>query len=78
MIAALTVLKTRSFCRRAEGLNIIYEVAERISASTALSEKGPSAVDRPFKEGAIRFAVFDDRMHCAGHLGGDCCRRLTA
>ncbi|MGZ2402777.1 hypothetical protein ACVIKO_000037 [Rhizobium ruizarguesonis] len=38
MIAALTVLKTRSFCRRAEGLNIIYEVAERISASTALSE----------------------------------------
>lgn len=48
---ALTVLKTRSFCRRAEGLNIIYEVAETLSASTALSEKDPSAVDRPFKEG---------------------------
>lgn len=73
MIAALTVLKTRSFCRRAEGLNIIYEVAEQLSASTALSEKGPSAVDRPFKEGAIGFTAFDNRMHGACHLGGDCC-----
>lgn len=73
MIAALTVLKTRSFYCRAEGLNIIYEVADQLNASTALSEKGPSAVDRPVTEGATRFTAFDNRMYGVGHLGGDCC-----
>jgi hypothetical protein len=43
----------------------------QITASTALSEKGPSAVDRPLKEGTIWFTTFDDRVNCASHLSGD-------
>jgi hypothetical protein len=48
------------------------------TASTALSEKGSSAVERPLDEGTIWFAAFGDRMHRAGHFGGNCCIRLLA
>lgn len=71
-------LRRDPFCRRAEGLNIIYEVVAIASASTALSEKGPSAVDRPLIKGTISFAAFDDRVHGPSHFGGDCCKRFAA
>jgi len=56
----------------------MYEVAACMSASTALSEKGPSAVDRPLIKGTICFAALDDCVHGSSHFGGDCCQRLAA
>ena len=50
----------------------------QLPAATALTEKGPSAVDHPSKKGQVRFAMFNDPMNSTGHLGGACRIRFVA
>ena len=50
----------------------------QLPAATALTEKGPSAVDHPSKKGQVRFAMFNDPRNSTGHLGGDCGIRFAA
>ena len=46
-------------------------------ASTALSDRGPSAWDHPFIERAIGLAAFNNGMRGARHLGGNSCIGFT-
>ncbi len=63
-MAALTVLNTRSQIpsRRPE-----HYLRGQRTASTAATERGPSAWAHPFEEGAIGCAVFDDGVYGARH-----------
>ncbi|MEY2759889.1 MAG: hypothetical protein RIR33_3667 [Pseudomonadota bacterium] len=62
---------------RAEDPNIIYEIAWVSRASTALTERGPSTRRRPFEEGPVLVAAFDDGVNHARHLGGNGGERLA-
>ena len=68
-MAALTVLNTRSQIpsRRPE-----HYLRGQRTASTAATERGPSAWAHPFEKGAIGFAVFDHGVYGARHLCRDC------
>jgi len=58
-------LRRNPFCRRADGLNIIYEVAAIARASTALSEKGPSAAVARGRKGGRKPVVTSDKLQRA-------------
>ncbi len=62
---------------RAEDPNIIYEIAWVSRASTAPTERGSSTRRRPFEEGPLLVAAFDDRVNHARHLGGNGCERFA-
>lgn len=67
-MTALTVLNTRSQIpsRRPE-----HYLRGQRTASTAATERGPSAGAHPLEEGAIGFAVFDHSVYGAHPLGRD-------
>ena len=60
-----------------EDPNIIYRVIV-YDALTALTDRGPSTWYPPLEEGPVVGTAFDDGVHDAGHLGGNCSHRLAA
>src|SRR3954452_10246343 len=49
----------------------------RCCALTAHAERGSPTWYRPLNEGPVIGTALDDRVHHAGHLGGDCGQRLA-